>query len=71
MIEVSKCYGGKESFALVLESSQEERQSDWPWRERECFRAVRSLEDILKRSGQRGRATQTLDWLQGKCVLCV
>ncbi len=39
--------GRRESFALVLESIQEERQSDWLRRERECFRAVRSLEDVL------------------------
>lgn len=38
-----------------LGSSPKEGQSDWLRREGECFRAVRSLEDILQRSGQRGQ----------------
>lgn len=38
-----------------LGSSPKEGQSDWLRREGECFRAVRSLEDVLQRSGQRGQ----------------
>lgn len=43
------CYGGKEKLLWSWKAfkRRDKVSGDWLRRERECFRAVRSLEDIL------------------------